>query len=76
MEHNAVMRPLRSLEKQGLRLNIVPCLSDGSLNITDLEKVLVPETRLVVMLHASNVTGTILPIAEATKLRTGQVHSS
>ena len=68
MEHNAVMRPLRSLEKQGLRLNIVPCLSDGSLNITDLEKVLVPETRLVVMLHASNVTGTILPIAEATRI--------
>jgi cysteine desulfurase family protein len=68
MEHNAVMRPLRSLEKQGVRLNIVPCLPDGSLNMNDLEKSLVSETRLVVMLHASNVTGTILPIAEATQI--------
>ena len=68
MEHNAVMRPLRSLEKQGVRLNIVPCRPDGSLNIADLENSLASEPRLVVMVHASNVTGTVLPVAEATRI--------
>ena len=36
MEHNAVMRPLRQLEKQGIRLSVVPCSADGSLNVNDL----------------------------------------
>ena len=64
MEHNAVMRPLRKLEKQGIRLSIVPCTADGSLDVRDLEKALNSATRLVVMTHASNVVGTLLPITE------------
>jgi len=64
MEHNAVMRPLRSLEKQGVRLSMVPCASDGSLNVRDLEKAINSTTRLVVLAHASNVVGTLLPITE------------
>jgi cysteine desulfurase/selenocysteine lyase len=64
MEHNAVMRPLRNLEKQGIQLNVVPCASDGSLHIRKLEKAVKPNTRLVVMIHASNVAGTILPTKE------------
>ncbi len=64
IEHNAVMRPLRSLEKQGVRLSIVPCASDGSLDVRDLEKAMDSTTRLVVMTHASNVVGTMLPITE------------
>jgi cysteine desulfurase/selenocysteine lyase len=64
MEHNAVMRPLRHLEKQGVRLSIVPCASDGSLDIKDLTRTVNSRTRLVVVTNASNVVGTILPIAE------------
>ena len=64
MEHNAVMRPLRNLEKRGMQLSIVPCATDGSLDVRDLEKALNSSTRLVVMTHASNVVGTLLPIAE------------
>ncbi len=64
MEHNAVMRPLRSLEKQGIRLSIVPCAADGSLSAGDLEKVINSTTKLVVMTHASNIVGTLLPVAE------------
>ena len=67
-EHNAVMRPLRNLEKQGIRLSIVPCAADGILDIKDLKKALDSATRLVVMTHASNVTGTLLPIAEIASL--------
>ncbi len=64
VEHNAVMRPLRNLEKQGIRLSIVPCASDGSLNAVDVAKVVDSDTRLVVITHASNVVGTVLPVAE------------
>ncbi len=64
IEHNAVMRPLRSLEKQGVHLSIVPCAADGSLDVRDVVRVMNSRTRLVAITHASNVMGTILPIAE------------
>ena len=41
VEHNAVMRPLRSLEKQGVRLNVVSCAADGSLDVRDLAKAVI-----------------------------------
>lgn len=68
MEHNAVMRPLRSLEKSGLTIDIVPCASDGSLDINDIARAVKSDTRLVVIVHASNVAGTILPVAEAASI--------
>lgn len=65
MEHNAVMRPLRQLESEGVEVVVAPCRRDGWLDPADLVKAVSPGTRLVVMLHASNVTGTIMPVAEA-----------
>ena len=65
MEHNAVMRPLRALEALGVEVIVVPCAADGQLNPNDLKDAVSPGTRLVVMNHASNVTGTILPIEAA-----------
>ena len=64
MEHNAVMRPLRDMETRGVALSVVPCATDGMLNPADLEGAIRPETRLIVLTHASNVTGTIMPVAE------------
>jgi cysteine desulfurase/selenocysteine lyase len=64
MEHNAVMRPLRFLEKQGLILKIASCAKDGTLNVADMAALIDAHTRLVVMTQASNVSGTILPVAE------------
>ena len=61
MEHNAVMRPLVQLEKQGIRFTRVPCAADGSMNPSDAEALIEPATRAVIMLHASNVCGTVLP---------------
>jgi len=68
IEHNAVMRPLRALEQRGVRLVIVPCAPDGTLAPLALQRAATPGTRLVVMTHASNVMGTILPVAEAAKI--------
>jgi cysteine desulfurase/selenocysteine lyase len=68
MEHNAVMRPLRRLEEWGLILDVVPCASDGSLDVKDIATAVDLNTRLVVINHASNVAGTILPIAEVASI--------
>lgn len=64
MEHNSVMRPLRCLQQKGVQLTVVPSAADGTLNPGDVRSALRPETRLVVLTHASNVCGTILPVAE------------
>jgi cysteine desulfurase / selenocysteine lyase len=68
MEHNAVMRPLRSLEKMGVSILVSPCAGDGSLDLTQIAGLIDSDTRLVILNHASNVTGTILPIAGVTSL--------
>jgi len=57
-------RPLKALERRGVAVTAVACAPDGTLNVQDVEASLRPNTRLVAMLHASNVLGTILPIAE------------
>ena len=65
MEHNSVMRPLRELEKNGVQIKVIPCSVDGSLNPEDIEKAINKNTALIVLNHASNVTGTLLPIRKA-----------
>lgn len=64
MEHNAVMRPLTSLKEKGIEFDRVLCKIDGSLNPLDIEPLIKQNTKLVVMTHASNVCGTILPIEQ------------
>ena len=65
IEHNSVMRPLRQLEQAGsIELTVVQCGPDGQLDPDDLRKALRSDTRLVTTLQASNVTGTLLPVAE------------
>lgn len=64
MEHNAVMRPLRELEKRGISLSIAQCDLHGFLDPLAVKAALTPRTRLILLTHASNVTGTLLPIAD------------
>ena len=64
MEHNAVMRPLRELESRGVRLSVIPCDACGRLDPDLVKRAICPDTRLILILHASNVTGALLPIAE------------
>ena len=59
------MRPLVQLEQEGVTFTRVPCDGQGRLEADALERCLRPNTRLVVMTHASNVCGTIQPIAQA-----------
>ncbi len=63
LEHNSVMRPLRAMEKNGVGLTVAPCASNGTLDPREIERAIRPNTRLIVLSHASNVVGTILPVA-------------
>lgn len=68
MEHNSVSRPLKAAENRGATVTRVPCDRCGRLAPSDLAAALRPETRLIVLSHCSNVTGTIQPIAEIGRL--------
>jgi cysteine desulfurase family protein len=61
-EHNAVLRPLYQLEEQGAALSFVGVDEPGSLRYPDFEQLLRPDTRAVVVNHASNVTGNALDL--------------
>lgn len=64
MEHNAVMRPLTQLAAAGVTFSRAQCAPDGTLDATEVERLICPQTRAVVMTHASNVCGTVLPVRE------------
>ncbi len=63
VEHNAVMRPLSQLAAQGVTVEQAPCRADGTLDPAELESRIRPNTRLACVTHASNVCGTLLPVA-------------
>lgn len=62
MEHNSVMRTLRFMESRGVELTVVPCSPEGELDPADIGKAFKKNTKMIVLTHASNVTGTIMPI--------------
>jgi cysteine desulfurase family protein len=64
MEHNSVMRPLRAMEKAGVELTIIPCSSEGLLDPEDAKRAIHKNTKMIVLNHGSNVTGTLQPIAD------------
>src|SRR3990172_6632738 len=62
-DHNSVLRPLRALNEQaGVDVSFVPCDGQGFVSPDDVRAALRPQTRLVAVVHASNVTGAIQPI--------------
>ncbi len=64
MEHNSVMRPLRDLENQGLRVTVVKCSSEGFLDPDDVRNAITSETKMIVVNHGSNVVGSLAPLRE------------
>ena len=57
MEHNAVMRPL--LQLSGVEYDRIPANREGLINPADVEKLIRPNTRLIIMAHGSNVCGAV-----------------
>ncbi len=64
-EHNSILRPLRYLESQGrITVTRVGCGSSGEIDPLEVRQAITAQTRLVAMLHVSNVTGAVQPIEE------------
>ena len=57
MEHNAVMRPL--LQLRGIAFDRIPCDREGLLDPADIEQLIHPNTKLLLMAHGSNVCGSV-----------------
>lgn len=62
-EHNSVLRLVKTLEKrEGIFLTIVPCNKNGWVDPGQMKACLLDHTRLVVVNHCSNVTGSFQDI--------------
>jgi cysteine desulfurase family protein len=69
MDHNSVLRPLARLEADGIaEVTRVPANGEGIVDPADVAAAFRPNTKLVVMTHASNVGGGIQPAAEVGRL--------
>ena len=73
MEHNAVMRPLQQIGTEltadnapadAITFSRIPCDAEGALRLDALPLLIRPNTRAIIMTHASNVCGTVQPLAE------------
>jgi cysteine desulfurase family protein len=73
LEHNSISRPLRALELAGkIQLTRIPADQGGTVDPENIRKAFRPKTRLVAITHASNVLGTVQPIAAIGALTRGQ----
>ncbi len=68
MEHNSVMRPLRALERRGVELTVVGCSPEGFLDPAGVQAAIRPNTTMIALNHASNVVGTLLPVAGVSRV--------
>jgi cysteine desulfurase / selenocysteine lyase len=65
LEHNSVSRPLRAMELAGhISLTRVKADGGGTVSPDDIRATITPKTRMIALTHASNVVGTIQPVAE------------
>jgi len=62
VEHNGVMRPLTQLQEHGITFDRIPLTAEDTLDLEAAEALIRPNTRLMMLTHASNVSGTVLPI--------------
>lgn len=73
MEHNAVMRPLRQIGAEltldnapadAITFSRIPCNEEGALCLDALPQLMRSNTKAIIMTHASNVCGTVQPLAQ------------
>ncbi len=69
LEHNSVLRPLyRLASERGVRTDFVPADRQGRLNYAAFERLMRPDTKLVVCTHASNLTGNVVDVARVSEI--------
>lgn len=62
LEHNSVLRPLYVLENKGLEVSFIPCDHNGIPKYNLISELIRPNTKAIIVTHASNVTGNIVDI--------------
>ncbi|HEX4052983.1 MAG TPA: aminotransferase class V-fold PLP-dependent enzyme [Tepidisphaeraceae bacterium] len=74
VDHNSILRPVNALVDGGFieqtRVAVDP--ATGLVDPDDIAHAIRPDTRLIVLTHASNVTGTVQPIREVGKIARGR----
>ena len=69
LEHNSVLRPLYHMERAGeIEVTYIPFDDGGFISPDDVKSAVRKNTKLVILNHASNVTGTVQPIGETGKI--------
>ncbi|SHK00771.1 aminotransferase class V-fold PLP-dependent enzyme [Paramaledivibacter caminithermalis] len=68
MEHNSVIRPIKALEEIGVENTIVECDDEGIIKVDKLKSAIKKNTKLIAITHASNVTGSLMPIEKISKI--------
>ncbi|MBA4157159.1 MAG: aminotransferase class V-fold PLP-dependent enzyme, partial [Gemmatimonadetes bacterium] len=70
-DHNSVRRPIAALLSRGVQETVLAGSPGGEIDLAEAERALLGTgmaARLLVLPHASNVLGTVLPVAELAKL--------
>ena len=64
MEHNSVLRSAVSMEKKGVTVKIARASSKGVVTFDSIEPLITNKTKLICVIHASNVVGTVNPVED------------
>ncbi|MBA2877353.1 cysteine desulfurase/selenocysteine lyase [Anoxybacillus kamchatkensis] len=69
MEHHSNIIPWQQVAKQtGATLKYIPLQPDGTIRLEDVEQAVTPNTKIVAVMHVSNVLGTINPVKEIAQI--------
>ncbi|MCX8002817.1 MAG: cysteine desulfurase [Anoxybacillus mongoliensis] len=69
MEHHSNIIPWQQVAKQtGATLKYIPLQQDGTIRLEDVEQTITPNTKIVAVMHVSNVLGTINPVKEIAQI--------
>ncbi len=68
IEHDAILEPCKSLEKQGYRISFLPVDKYGFVNPEDLKKEISTDTCLITIMYSNNEVGTTQPIKEIAQI--------
>ncbi len=69
LEHNSVLRPLYKLKQDGvIGYTVVDVMGEEDEILQSLEQAIKPDTKAIVITHASNVLGKVMPIAAVGRL--------
>lgn len=70
LEHQSVLQPLKAHQKQGkIEVSFLKTNSEGRINLANLEELIKSKTNvLVILMHANNEIGNLLPVKEVSKI--------